>query len=217
MVDDLVKGPGALAHAYLTRVGHGDPYVAVTGLFWSSFFLMALAIYAITQVSRWTADDQEGRLETVLSAPISRSRVVLERAVTFLVATTVVVAASSSALFVALHANNIEVHASDLLNASWPLLPFALSFAAVGALLATRVPRAAAAVLGTVAFLGYVITLGGPFLKWPDWTLKLSVFSLYGNPLFAGVYWDGFWILAAVTVIGFGLGALLMNRREIGA
>ncbi len=217
MVDNLVKGANAYAHGYLAEIGHGDPYVGVTGLFWFSIFLMLLAVYAITQVSSWTADDQEGRLETLLSAPVSRSRVVLERAVTFLVACAVVVGISSVAFYFVAHANGIDVHVGNLWDASWPLLAFALSFAAVGAVLATRVPRLAAGMLGVLAFLSYVITLGAPLMKWPDWTLKLSLFSLYGNPISTGVYWDGFWILAAITVAGFAIGSVLMNQREVGA
>jgi putative exporter of polyketide antibiotics len=67
--------------AYLSAAGHGNPYVTVTAYFWFGIFEMVLAALAITSVSRWSSDDNQGRLETVLSTPISRSRVVLERAV----------------------------------------------------------------------------------------------------------------------------------------
>jgi ABC-2 type transport system permease protein len=217
MVDTLVKGQGATMNGYLSAAGHGNPYVTVTGYFWFGVFQLLLSVFAIVQVSRWAADDQEGRLEMLLSAPVSRARVVLERGVAFAIATAVIVAVSSVGFYLVTHSSNIDVRAGDLVTASWTLLPFALSFTAIGALLATRMPRAMAGVLGAVAFVGYVITLGGPIFKWPDWTNKLSVFSLYGNPLNAGVYWDGFWLFVAVTVVGFGLGALLMRRRDIGA
>ena len=104
-----------------------------------------------------------------------------------------------------------------LAAASTVLVPFVLSFAAIGALLASRVPRQTVAVLATLAFLSYLITEGGPLLKWPDWVLKLSVFSLYGSPLTSGVYWTGLWILLVVTVVGFGLAAVLMQRRDVGS
>lgn len=216
IVDTLINGSSAF-RAYLTFAGHRDPYVALTGYFWYGIFVTLLAVFAITQVARWSADDNEGRLETVLSAPVSRTRVVVERALTLLVDTIVLVSVSSTVFYVAAHAANINIRAGDVIAASVPLIPFTMSFAAVGALLASRVPRATVAVLAMLAFLSYLVTQAGPLLKFPDWAMKLSVFSLYGTPLTSGIDWTGLSIMLAITVIGFGAGAILMQRREVGA
>jgi putative exporter of polyketide antibiotics len=133
-----------------------------------------------------------------------------------LVATIAIIGISSAVFYLSTQAENIHLRLGDLTAASVGLVPFVLSFAAVGALLASRVPRATVAVLTTLAFLSYLITEGGPLLKWPDWALKLSVFSLYDTPLTNGIYWPGFWGLLAVAVIGFGLAAVLMQRRDVG-
>jgi ABC-2 type transport system permease protein len=215
-VDDLIKGSGAFA-AYLTVAGRGDPYTALAGYFWFGIFLSVLAIYAITQVARWSADDGEGRLEMVLSAPVSRTRVVIERAGALLVDTALIIVLSSSGFYVAARADNIPISVSDVVAASVPLIPFALSFAAVGALLASRIPRATVAVLTTLAFISYLITQVGPILKLPEWVMKLSVFSLYGTPITSGIDWTGFTIMVGVTLVGFAAGAALMQRREVGA
>jgi ABC-2 type transport system permease protein len=212
---DLAKAPGNF-HAYLTLAGHGNPYVALTGYFWFGIFQLVLVAFALTYVARWASDDNEGRLEMELSAPVSRRRVVFERALAFLIGAIAIVAVSSIAFYLSAAANNIGLHLGDLIVASLPLIPFVLSFAALGAVLTSRVPRAAIAVLATLSFLSYLITEGGPLLKWPDWVMKLSVFSLYGTPLTSGVYWTGLWILLAITVLGFGAAAALMQRREVG-
>jgi len=216
VVDDLVKGSGSFS-SYLKLVGRGDPYVTITGYFWFGIFVTLLCIFAIVQVSRWSSDDNEGRLETLLSAPVSRTRVVLERAAALLLATLVIVAVSGAGFYVSAHAAGIDVRVNEIATASVPLIPFAMSFAAVGALLASRAPRTAVSVLVALAFFSYLLTDGGPLLKVPDWVLKLSVFSLYGTPLTNGIYWTGFWILVAVTVTGFALAAVLMHRRDVGA
>jgi len=52
-------------------------------------------------------------------------------------------------------------------------------------------------------------------LRWPDWAVKLSVFNL-GAPLTNGVDWTGLWIMSAITIGGFAVGALLMQRRDVG-
>jgi putative exporter of polyketide antibiotics len=212
----VVSAPGPF-HAYLALVGHGDPLVAIAGLFWIGIFELIIAMFAITQVARWSADDREGRLEMELTAPVSRWWVVAERFLGFLVSAAVVVAASNLAFYIASRASKVDVHAGDLLVTSLVMLPFALTFGAVGALLASRAPRATIPILTTVAFASYLVTEAGPLLKFPDSVMKLSVFSLIGQPLSDGVYWTGMWGLIGITVVGFGLAAVVMQRREVGS
>jgi ABC-2 type transport system permease protein len=212
----LVTQPGAF-QAYLTVAGHGDPLVALTSYFWFGIFELLLAIYAVTQVAKWSADDNEGRLEMVLTAPVSRWRVVAERFGSLALATAVLIAVSSLAFYLTAQASGVNLRAGDLAVAGLVMLPFTLTFGGVGAVLAGWVPRATVATLTTLAFLSYLITQLGPLFRWPDWALKLSVFSLVGNPLTDGVYWSGLWGLLAITVLGFGLAALVMQRREVGS
>lgn len=213
---DLIKGSSGF-RLYLTLAGHGNPYVALTGFIWFGIFLALLAVFAITQVARWSADDNEGRLEMVLSAPVSRTRVVLERGAALLLRMAVVIAISSLALELGAISANISIDAGSLTVASLALIPFGLSFAAIGAALASRAPRATVAVLTAFTFASYLATELGPLLHWPDWALKLSVFSLYGRPLVSGLDWTGLWTMSAITVAGFGLATLLMQRRDVGA
>jgi ABC-2 type transport system permease protein len=213
---DLIQGSSGF-RAYLSLIGHGNPYVALTGYLWFGIFLALLAVFAVTQVARWSADDNEGRLEMVLSAPVSRTRVVLERALALLLRMTGVIVIAGVALQLGAATANFSFDLGPLTVASLLLLPFGLSFAAIGAALASRVPRTAVAVLTAFTFVSYLLTELGPLLKWPDWILKLSVFSLYGTPLTSGVDWTGLWVMLGITVAGFGLATLLMQRRDVGA
>ena len=213
---DLIQGSAGFRN-YLTAAGHGNPYIALTGYFWFGIALLLLAVYAITQVARWSADDNEGRLEMLLSAPVSRTRVVIERAVALMLRLAIIIAISSIALDLGGAVANIQFDVGALTVASLLLIPFGLSFAAIGAVLASRAPRATVAVLVTYTFLSYLITQLGPLLRWPDWALKLSVFNLYGAPLTNGVDWTGLWIMSAITIGGFAAGAALMQRRDVGS
>jgi ABC-2 type transport system permease protein len=127
----LVTQPGAF-HAYLTVAGHGDPLVALTGYFWFGIFELLLAIYAITQVARWSADDSEGRLEMELTAPVSRWRVVAERFGSLVLATAVVIAISSLAFYLTAQASGINLRAGDVAVSALVMLSFTLTFAGVG-------------------------------------------------------------------------------------
>jgi ABC-2 type transport system permease protein len=212
---DLIQGSSGF-RVYLTLIGHGNPYVALTGYLWFGIFLALLSVFAITQVARWSADDNEGRLEMILSAPVSRTRVVLERAVALVLRMAGVIAITSLALELGAVTANVTIDAGSLTLASLLLIPFGMSFAAIGAVLASQAPRAAVAVLATYTFVSYLLTELGPFLKWPDWTLKLSVFALYGTPLTSGVDWTGLSIMSAITIGGFVVAAFLMQRRDVG-
>ncbi len=213
---DLIQSSSGF-RIYLALVGHGNPYVALTGIFWFGTFLPLLSVFAITQVARWSADDNEGRLEMVLSAPVSRTRVVLERAAAFLLRMAVVIALSSFALLVGATSASISLDAARLTVASLVLIPFGLSFAAIGAVLASRAPRATIGVLALFTFVSFLVNQLGPVLRWPDWALNLSVFSLYGTPLTSGVDWTGLWIMSAITIVGFSVATLLMQRRDVGS
>jgi ABC-2 type transport system permease protein len=213
---DLIRGSSGF-RVYLTLIGHGNPYVALTGYLWFGIFLALLSVFAITQVARWSSDDNEGRLEMELSAPVTRTWVVLERAAALVLRMAGVILITSLAFDLGAATANVTIEAGSLTVASLLLIPFGMSFAAIGAVLASQAPRAAVAVLATYTFAAYILTELGPLLKWPDWALKLSVFSLYGTPLTSGVDWTGLWIMSAITVVGFAVATLLMQRRDVGS
>jgi ABC-2 type transport system permease protein len=212
---DLMTSTSGGFHAYLSLF-RGDPYVVLTGFFWFGFFQLMLAVYAITQVARWAAEDNEGRLEMELSAPVPRWRVVMKRAGTLLASLAIVIGVSSIAFYLEGHAVGINMPSGEMFLASVILVPFGTTFAAVGAVLASRVPRATVAVLIGIAGFSYLANDLGPLFHWPEWALNLSLFSLYGNPISGDVKWDGLWEMLAICVVGFGLATILMQRREVG-
>ena len=200
---------------YLSLFGNAI-YPALIGGFWYGTLLLLLAFYAITQVARWSSEDGEGRLEMVLSQPVSRWRVVIDRALVLLVGCGVIALAASLITALTTSAQGITLDAGGVLRAGLLLLPFTLSFGAAGAVLAGWAPRAAVVVLSTLAVASYFLQQLGLLFKWPDFLIKLSVFELYGNPL-VSIYWPGFWALLAITVVGFALAIVTLQRRDVGA
>lgn len=211
---DLLKTVPAL-RLYLALFGSAI-YPAMIGAFWYSTLELLLAFYAITQVARWSSEDAEGRLEMVLSQPVARWRVVIERAAALLAGGAVIVLAASAVTALTTNAQGIRLDGGAEIRAGLLLLPFILSFGAVGGLIAGYVPRAAVLILSTLAVASYFLQQLGLLFKWPDFVINLSVFQLYGNPL-VSVFWEGFWALVAITVIGFALAIVTMERRDVGA
>lgn len=215
-VVDSIGGLSSLS-GFLTHGEGGDPYRAFIASFWFGIAQLLLAGFAIHVVAMWGSDDTEGILASELSRPRHRWAVLAERAVAAVAGIAVLVALGSllTALVAALSGTRLD--AADVFRASWLLIPFALTFAAAGAVADAEWPRAVVGVLGVLAFLSFLVYELSPFLGWPSWVANLSVFQLYGTPLLTGVNWQGLWGMVAIVVAGFGLAALLMQRREVTA
>jgi putative exporter of polyketide antibiotics len=97
------------------------------------------------------------------------------------------------------------------------MVPFALTFAAVGALLAGWRPRLSVVTLSTIAVISYLVFQLGPLFKWPDWADNLSVFQLYGTPLITPVFVGGLIAMLAIVIVGFGSAGVVLARRDVAA
>ena len=196
--------------------GQGDLNRAVISVFWFAMMPLVLGAFAITQVSRWTTDDTEGRLEMVLSEPVSRRRVALERAGALLVATTFIAVVGSAVTLWAADAQGISLGVESIALATALLLPFGLAFGSLGTALAGWIPRATVLLLSGYAVVSYFLTQFVPLFRWPQWVANVSIFYLYGTPLTTGVYWTGFWVLMAIIAIAMTIGLLSFQRRDLG-
>jgi ABC-2 type transport system permease protein len=170
----------------------------------------------VTQVSRWTTEEGDGRLELVLSEPVPRWSVVTERAVALALTAGCLIAVGTIIAAVVAATQRITLDAGRLVEASALLLPFSLAFGMLGALLTAYLPRAAVVLLSAYAVASYLVQQFGLFLKWPKPIMDLSVFQLYGVPLANGVYWTGFWVMLAVIAFGLTGALILIQQRDIG-
>ncbi len=215
VVEPLLAIPG-LAR-YFTGFLNGDVFPSFLSYIWFGFAQLLMAGFAITQVARWSAEDSDGRLDLILSNPVSRARIVVERVIVLALGALVIAAVSGVAVGVEAHNQGIDLDRGRLAEASLLLVPFTLVFGALGALLASRIPRATVGLLGALAFASYLLVQLGPIFKLPTWIDDLSAFKLYGQPLTAGVDQTGLVIMLAIVVAGLTASAMLMERRDVGA
>ncbi len=202
---------------YFAIFVNGNIYASFLGYIWFGFAQLLMAGFAITQVARWSAEDSDGRLELVLGNPISRARVVVERLIVLTLGALIIAAVSGVAVGIEAHYQSIDLNSRRLAEASLLLVPFTLVFGAVGALLASRIPRATVGILGAFAFASYLTVQLGPIFKLPAWAQDLSAFKLFGQPLTSGVDQTGLVVMLAIVIAGLGVSAMVMERRDIGA
>jgi ABC-2 type transport system permease protein len=213
VADGLLADPhlAALFKNYST----GSVYAGLLGLFWFGIALLLLAGYAVVQVSRWSAQDQEGRVEMLLSAPISRTRVVIERALEFAVASLLIVIGGYVGVASKAPSAGLNLDAVHVFTASALLWPFALAFGGLGVAVASRWPRIAVPFLAAFAVIEYILGDLAPLFKLPGWMANLSIFHLYGNPVVGNLSWTPAISMVLVFVAGFGAALVLMRQRDV--
>jgi ABC-2 type transport system permease protein len=199
---------------YFERAGIGT-YADIIGVIWFSTALLLLSFFVVAQVNAWAADDAEGRLETVLAAGASRSRVVLERIAALLGSAAIVAFAASGAIWIATKSFDIAVPADRLAIATLLVLPVVFALGTVGHALVGWRPRVAVMLLGAIAVISYFIQEFAPLFGWPDWVAKVSFFVLYGQPV-TTVDWGGAATLTAIGVVGTAVALVSMRRRDVG-
>lgn len=213
VADALLAIPGL--DALFRQMFSGPVYAGFLGFIWFGIALLLLAGYSVVQVSRWAAQDQEGRVEMLLSAPVSRTRVVVDRALEFAIASLLIVGSGYVGVAVKAPAAGLGLDPGRVLLASALLWPFALAFGGLGVAVASRWPRIAVPFLAAFAVVEYFLGDLAPLFKLPDWSANLSVFHLYGNPIDGSLSWGPTIAMAAVFVAGFGAALVLLRRRDV--
>jgi ABC-2 type transport system permease protein len=174
--------------------------------------------FAVTQVTRWSADEQNGRLELVLAAPQSRLRVLLGRFAALASATVVIGVTTLAASAGAAAATGLTLDPGHLAAATLGMIPLGLLIAAIGYLSSGWLRTAAdTGLLSVVLLIWFFISFIGPELRLPGATLRLSAFYYYGTPLLHGLRLASVVGVLAVSALALGLGAFRFTRKDIGA
>jgi ABC-2 type transport system permease protein len=214
MVDAFGSSDIPLLRAYFERAGI-NAYADFVGVIWFSTLLLLISLFVVAQVNSWAADDAEGRLEVILSAPVSRARVVVERIAAVILACAVIVATSSLAVYLTARSTGISLPGGRFVFASAAVLPVGYAFAGIGHALVGWRPRVAVAVLGALAVVGYFAQQFAPLFQWPDWVNNISLYALYGTPM-SKDDWSGIATLVGIGAVGTAVAVAAMRRRDVG-
>jgi len=181
---------------------------------YAEMFLIAAGFAATTFVSKWASDETEGRLEEVLTTPVTRTRWVVAGG-----AAAILGAALMTLLFavgIALGAAAGGSTAGDALLGSASLALYAAAIVgigvAIGGLWRTSLAAEIAALFVIATFL---LDLLAPPLGLPDWVHQLAITAHLGQPMIG--QWDpvGVALCVVVAVGGIALGAWGLGRRDI--
>jgi ABC-2 type transport system permease protein len=217
-LNDLLSGPTSpLALQILKNIGGSA--TALNAIFLGAMFELLpvlLMAFAVTQVNRWTADQDDGRLEIVLSTPQSRLQVVLGRFAALATATVVIGVVTLLATAAAAAVAGVRLDSANLVEATLGMVPLGLLIAAIGYLASGWLRTAAdTGLLSFVLAAWFFISFIGPDLKWSESTLRLSPFYYYGTPLLHGIELGNVLVLVAVAAVALALATLRFARKDI--
>ncbi|HVB23266.1 MAG TPA: ABC transporter permease subunit [Ktedonobacteraceae bacterium] len=202
----------------ITRVGGGNVSMNASILSFIFVFLpLLLMAFAVTQANRWSADEEDGRLELVLATPQSRLRVLLGRFAALTTATIIIGVLTLAASAVASAATGLQLDGGNLAAATLSMIPLGLLVAALGYLFSGWLRTAVdTGLLSFLLVIWFFITFVGPDLNWSDSVLRLSAFYYYGTPLLHGLPVGDTLGVLAVGLAALVLASVRFVRKDIG-
>ena len=189
-----------------------------SGLLQLAFFgfgFLLLGLAAAGFVAGWASDETEGRLDVVLSAPITRARWFVRSGLGVMAAVAVMTVSLAIILAISVVASGGDPR--DPVLGTLVLGVAAAGYAGIGLAVGGLVRSSLAAPIAGIAVIAtFLIDTLGAALNLPDPILELSVSKHLGQPM-AGSYDPVGIVAAAVLAIGgLLLGAWGLQRRDVG-
>jgi ABC-2 type transport system permease protein len=203
----------------LSQFGVSDEVTTLSILQLGVFSLLpaALAVYAVTQLTWWSGEEDEGRFDILLSTPLPRWRPVLERFGAVLVALLAVLAVDFLVTLGIARVLNLQVQSGRLFEAYLASLPVTLFWLGLGFLIAGRFRGGrAVGVVGGLAVVTFFVEYLGPLLKLPEVVRRLSPFFYYDQPLLGQTRWAELLVMTALAALCLAGSALAFQRRDLG-
>jgi beta-exotoxin I transport system permease protein len=179
-------------------------------------------VFAIGACGKAIAGEEEGRsLDLLLSTPLSRTRVVRDKALALLLAMVGIAVALWAVVVVVGRPFDLVVPVQDVAAATLMLLLIGTAFGsfafAVGC--ATGRKSTAYAIAGVVAVATYVLNVLAPSVASIAWMRPASPFRWYldPDPLTTGIHPVNVGVLLAVTVVCTAAAFWSFRRRDLAA
>jgi ABC-2 type transport system permease protein len=195
---DLLSGAGAfLQLAFIT------------------FGLILAGFATATLVKGWASDETEGRLEVLLSTPMSRAKWALRGGLGLYAA----IGVMTLVVMLAIGLGSLSAGGSEVATpivGTLVLGLYSLALAGIGIAFGGLVSTAfAGEIIALLVILTFVIDTVVPALKWPDWIQQLALTAHLGHPMVGLWDWPGMGLLAAIALGGLLLGTWGVNRRDV--
>jgi ABC-2 type transport system permease protein len=199
----------------LSKLGaRGNGTDAVLG---ACFLILAVlvAFAGAGQITAARSEESAGRLDHLLTRPVSRSRWLGGR----LLVTVVVLLASSVMAGVFAWAGAASQHAGvslpALAGAGVNLVPPAITIAGIGVLALGVWPRGTSIVLYALLAWSLLVVVIGGIGATSHWVLDTSVFHQMASAPAVPPHWEADGVMAAIGVVSALIGGIAFKRRDL--
>jgi ABC-2 type transport system permease protein len=198
----------------------GDSLLEASGGFVSFVVFVivsiAAALYALIRANEWPADQDNGRLDIVLSTPQPRWRVAVQWYGTALVAFVLLALANAAGVLLGAALTHLTLDTGRVIAASLALVPLmALIAGAVYALGARLRATIDLEIVGAYLGIALFMDLLRSSLHLPGWTQRLSIFTAYGTPVVDGINWAGAGAMLLLAALFTGIGIYLFQTADV--
>ncbi|MGZ4268504.1 MAG: ABC transporter permease [Solirubrobacteraceae bacterium] len=219
-LDRFIQRLPEAVRAITGRGGYSTPAGYLNTELFSFMMPLLLLVVAIGMGARAIAGEEErGTLELLLSTPVSRRRVLLEKVAAGLLIMLALGAVLLAALLIGARASSMDISAGRLAAAAASAVALSLPFGALALALgcATGVRGAAIGPTVAVAVATYLLNTLGPLTSALRPYKSLSPFDWYGSEaaLSSGPRWGYLALLAGTAAVLCALAAVLFDRRDI--
>jgi ABC-2 type transport system permease protein len=191
------------AQAYL---GFAFVFIAILG-----------ALLAAGQVGATREEEADGHLDNLLARPVSRTRWLAGRVgvAAVLIVTVSLAAGVLAYLGAASQASGVSL--ARMLEAGFNVIPPALFVLGIGTLIYGATPRLASIVTYGLVAWSFLLELVGATIRLNHWLLDTSVLGHIAAVPAANPNWTSAALLLAAGVTAAGLGAVLLERRDLAS
>ena len=186
------------------------------------FAPLLLLLFAIGAGARAIAGEEEKQtLDILLSTPIARRRVVIDKFVAMLLAGALLSVLLWLSIPILGPPFDLNPSLVDLAAASFMCYLLAMAFGSIALAIGCATGRRALAVGVTagIAAGAWLLDLLVPAIDSISWLQQLSPFHYYlqPEPMMNGIGWGGSAVLAGIAVVAFGAALVLFERRDLAA
>lgn len=177
---------------------------------------LAMALQVSWRIGAARAEEETGRLEAIMARPVTRLRWLGGHALLALLGAILIIVLVGTAQWLGVAAaGSADMTWWDTMRAALNVLPIVVLIAGLALVTFGLLPRLTVALPVTVAVVGFVLSMLGPALDWPQWVLDLSPFThLALVPAQPWAATSG----TVMTAVGLALalaGLLAFRRRDI--
>lgn len=173
-----------------------------------------IAAFIIFQSAKWTTDLVEGRVQLFLTLPLSWSGLIIRRVAATIFGSELLVIFSVSAAIVGGNLQGVSVSTEGIFRVVAMLTLFILAFTSLSALLVALLRgRNATQIVSIYVGAAWLVGFMAPYLNWPHWIVRLSIFDAFGHPYVDFPSSTSFLIIMVLIVPGM-IAALEIAERS---